>query len=120
MCGHGSWSHTNTILGCIVRISYSQHCITLTNKQTNRLNGKWSLYSRVLGCIHSLHYIRLALNISYTMGMNSRLFHRTTNCQGDTYTGKNLVPPIKTRSPVVKAVKLMACRQAQSPLKITT
>ena len=31
-----------------------------------------------------------------------------------------LVPPIKTRSPVVKAVKLMAWRQAKSPLKITT
>ena len=52
--------------------------------------------------------------------MDIRLFHRITKCQGDNYTGKNLVPPIKTRSPVVKAVKLMACRQAQLPLKITT
>ena len=52
--------------------------------------------------------------------MVNRMFHRTTIWRGDNYTGKNFVPPIKTRSPVVKAVKLMACRQAQSPLKITT
>ena len=37
-----------------------------------------------------------------------RLFHQTTICLGDNYTGKNFLPPIKTRSPVVKAVKLMA------------
>ena len=36
------------------------------------------------------------------------------------YTGKNFVPVIKTRSPVMKAVKLMAWRQAKSTLKITT
>ena len=52
--------------------------------------------------------------------MVDRLFHWTTKCQGDSHTGKNFLPPIKTRSPVVKTVKLMACRQAKSPLKITT
>ena len=50
----------------------------------------------------------------------TRLFHCTTFCWEDTPTGKNLVPPINTRSPVVELVKLMACRQAKSPLKITT
>ena len=34
--------------------------------------------------------------------------------------GQPFVPNIKTRSPVVKAVKLKAWRQAKSPLKITT
>ena len=58
--------------------------------------------------------------IWYTPPLNIRLFHWTTICWGDNYTGKNFVPPIKTRSPVVKAVKLMAWRQAKSPLKITT
>ena len=38
------------------------------------------------------------------------MFHQTTIYRGDNYTGKNFVPPIKTRSPVVKAVKLMAWR----------
>ena len=52
--------------------------------------------------------------------LDIRMFHQTTICWGDNYTGKNFVPPIKTRSPVVKAVKLMAWRQAKSPLKITT
>ena len=50
----------------------------------------------------------------------NRLFHRTTFCWEDTPTGKNLVPPMNTRSLVVELVKLMACRQAKSPLKITT
>ena len=44
-----------------------------------------------------------------------RMFHRTTICQGDNYTDKNFVPPLKTRSPVVEAVKLMAWRLAKSP-----
>ena len=57
---------------------------------------------------------------TWVQSMSSRLFHRTTICQGDNHTGKNFLPPIKTKSPVVKAVKLMACRQAKSPLKITT
>ena len=52
--------------------------------------------------------------------IHSRMFHRTTICRGDNYTGKNFVTPIKTRSPVVNAVKLMAWRQAKSPSKITT
>ena len=56
----------------------------------------------------------------YMNDMDIRMFHRTTFCRGDNYTGKNFVPPIKTRSPVVKAVKMMAWRQAKSPLKITT
>ena len=62
------------------------------------------------------------IQLSWTKSnkVSIRLFHRTTNCQGDNYTGKNFLPPIKTRSPVVKAVKLMAWRQAKSPLKITT
>ena len=32
------------------------------------------------------------------------LFHWTTKCQEDTPTGENFLPPIKTRSPLVKAV----------------
>ena len=52
--------------------------------------------------------------------VGSRMFHRTTICGADNYTGKNFVPSIKTISPVVKAVKLMAWRRAKSPLKITT
>ena len=55
----------------------------------------------------------------YVYVLTIRMFHRTTICWGDN-TDKNFVPPIKTRSPVVKAVKLLACRQAKSPLKITT
>ena len=65
-----------------------------------------------------LYYKFFALFILYILAV--RLFHWTTICRGDTYTGKNFVPPIKTRSPVVELVKLMACRQAKSPLKITT
>ena len=45
-----------------------------------------------------------------------RVFHWITICQRHNYTDKNFVPPINTRSPVVEAVKLMACRQAESPL----
>ena len=41
-----------------------------------------------------------------------------TFCRGDNYNGKNFVPQIKTRSPVVKAVKLMAWRQAKSPKRL--
>ena len=32
------------------------------------------------------------------------LFHWTTKCQEDIPTGENFLPPIKTRSPLVKAV----------------
>ena len=52
--------------------------------------------------------------------VGSRMFHRTTICGADNYTGKNFVPSIKTISPVVKAVKLMDWRQAKSHLKFTT
>ena len=52
--------------------------------------------------------------------VHSRVFQVPTICQGDNHHSKNFVPSIKTRSPVVKAVKLMACRQAKSPVKITT
>ena len=57
---------------------------------------------------------------SHPLFMSTRMFHQTTICQGDIHIDKNFVPLIKTRYPVVKAVKLMAWRQANSPLKITT
>ena len=61
----------------------------------------------------------LSVNFRF-LTLLTRLFHWTSFCQEDTPTGKNLVPPLKTRSPVVKAVKLMAWRQVKQPLKITT
>ena len=39
-------------------------------------------------------------------------------CQGDNHLGKNFLPPINTRSPVVELVKLMPWRQAKSLMKI--
>ena len=39
-------------------------------------------------------------------------------CRGGNHLGKNFVPPINTRSPVVELVKLMAWRQAKSLMKI--
>ena len=44
-------------------------------------------------------------------------FQGLTKCQGHHHTGNDQVPPIKTSSSVVEAVKLMAWRQAKSPLK---
>ena len=46
------------------------------------------------------------------------MFHWTTICRGENHPGKNFVPPIKTRSPVMKAVKLMAWRKAKSLVNI--
>ena len=46
--------------------------------------------------------------------MHIKVFH----VQGHQHTGTDFLTHINTRSPVVKAVKLMACRQAKSSLKI--
>ena len=40
------------------------------------------------------------LHSGLSASMPTRMFHRTTICREDNYTGKNFVPPIKTRSPV--------------------
>ena len=67
-----------------------------------------------------IYTISFIISVWPAYSMIIRMFLWTTICRGDNYTGKNFVPPIKTRSPVVKAVKLMAWRQTKSPLKITT
>ena len=61
-----------------------------------------------------LYFRDILLNISFLGGqMDIRMFHVITFCQGDNHPGKNFVLPINNRSPVVKAVKLMAWRQAK-------
>ena len=68
-----------------------------------------------------LYFTDILLLISFFGGqMDIWMFHVITFCQGDNHLGKNFVLPINTRSPVVKAVKLMAWRQAKLPLNITT
>ena len=56
------------------------------------------------GCGGGLYFTDILLNISFLRGlMDIRMFHVITFCQGDNHPGKNFV----------KAVKLMAWRQAK-------
>ena len=89
----------------------------LTAKYCNNLN--YPVIKVAIFIFNSLTHVHVLIDI-HQMELVNRLLHRTTICQGDNCTGKNFLPPIKTRSPMVKAVKLMACMQAKSPLKVTT
>ena len=83
---------------------------------------------RILQCLTFLASIALVTLIFSSLqclfpalGPNSspiRVVQVLTKCQGHHHTGNGQLTPIKTSSLVVEVVKLMAWRQAISPLKI--
>ena len=72
-----------------------------------KLNVEWSRTARIMEVMERDMETERAR-------MVSKVFH----VQGHHHTGTDFLTHINTRSPVVKAVKLMACRQAKSSLKI--
>ena len=77
-----------------------------------------AIFQSFTGRLNILRYCFVISYIVQNPAADTRLFHRTTFCWEDTPTGKNLVPPINTRSTVVELVKLMAWRQAKSLMNI--
>ena len=65
-------------------------------------------------------YAHVWLYIWIVTTMTIRVVQVLTKCQGHHHTGNDQLTPIKTSSSVVEVVKLMAWRQATSPLKIPT